>query len=58
MMTSLQFCVNVMVRLTIVILKNVAVASSGKIMTSVIPDDIITLTGMRTPEISEFSSKT
>ena len=36
-MTSLQFCVNVMVRLTIVILKNVAVASSGEIMTSVIP---------------------
>jgi hypothetical protein len=42
MMTSLQFRVNVMVRLTIVILKNVAVASSGEIMTSVIPKDIIT----------------
>jgi hypothetical protein len=31
-----------MVRLTIVILKNVAVASLGEIMTSVIPNDIIT----------------
>jgi hypothetical protein len=40
--TSLQFCLNVMVWLTIVILKNVAVASLGKIMTSGIPDDIIT----------------
>jgi hypothetical protein len=40
--TSSQFRANVMVRLTIVILKNVAVASSGEIMTSVIPDDIIT----------------
>jgi hypothetical protein len=40
--TGSQLCANVMVRrLTIVILKNVAVAPSGKIMTSVIPDDII-----------------
>jgi hypothetical protein len=46
-----------MVWLTIVILKNVAVASSGGIMTSVVPDDIITKTEMRTPDISEFSSK-
>jgi hypothetical protein len=41
MVTSSQFCANVMVWLTIVILKNVAVASSGEIMTSMIPDDII-----------------
>jgi hypothetical protein len=40
-LTGLQFCADVMVWLTIVILKNVAVASLGKIMTSVIPDDII-----------------
>ena len=39
--TGSQLRVNVMVWLTIVILKNVAVALLGEIMTSVIPDDII-----------------
>jgi hypothetical protein len=48
---------NVIVWLMIVILKNVAVTSSGEIMTSVIPDDIIIKAGMRTLDISEFSSK-
>jgi len=37
-----KLCAIVMVRLTFVILKNVAVMSKGEIMTSVIPDDIIT----------------
>jgi hypothetical protein len=36
-----QFCADVVVRLTIVILKNVAVASLGENMTSVIPNNIV-----------------
>jgi hypothetical protein len=36
-----QLCVSVLVWLTFVILQNVALMFLGKIMTSVIPDDII-----------------
>ena len=57
MLTQSKLCAIVMVRLTFVILKNVAVMSKGEIMTSVIPDDIITSAEMGTPDTSKFSSK-